>query len=289
MELRSKLYPYPVLSPYSDDYRNSRFDSVISVNKEGYLLKFSVLVELQDSMLTDFILCGNAEYVIHVECPQTSFRKAFRSDREEYDFTIHSKSLRGKVNICIFLVAKNPVLGYENPNFNEDYQGMTFDLEAGFILAMAKQYDVLVDNMPENYQKVQSIFSVLRDDDESRVSIRIDIDCDKIRIWVPSKQYFEYMRISKLQSLLPSTHAILLFPTLQHVLTELRQNGTEEYSQLKWYKGLAVALKRIDRTLDNQLFENESPFEISQMLLDMPVGRGLGSLYHIDFGEDMEE
>ena len=36
MEIRYKLYPYPVLSNYSDDYINSTFDSVIEVTRKGY-------------------------------------------------------------------------------------------------------------------------------------------------------------------------------------------------------------------------------------------------------------
>lgn len=289
MELRSKLFPYPVLSPYSDDYTNSRFDAVVTAKRDGHQLTFNILVEIKDEVLSRLILQGDAEYVIHVECPQTSFRKIYQSDREEFGFSIHSKHLGGKVNICGFLAAKKMIFGYENPNFHDDYQGLRFDLEAGFILAMAKQFDMTIDNTPEIYHRVPSIFSVLRDDDESRTHLRIDLDYDRIRIWVPSKQYFEYMRISRLQALQPSTHAMLILPALQHVLSELRENGVEDYSHMKWFKGLSNALKKIDKTLDDQIFKNESPFNLSQMLLDMPVGRGLEALYHIDTAEEIEE
>ncbi len=36
MEIKYKLYPYPVLSSYSDDYKNGSFDATIDVVRDGY-------------------------------------------------------------------------------------------------------------------------------------------------------------------------------------------------------------------------------------------------------------
>ena len=49
MDIRYKLYPYPVLSNYSDDYINSSFDSAIEVKREGYNIVISVVSEIKNS------------------------------------------------------------------------------------------------------------------------------------------------------------------------------------------------------------------------------------------------
>ena len=36
MEIRYKLYPYPVLAYYSDDYKDGGFDATIDLQKDGY-------------------------------------------------------------------------------------------------------------------------------------------------------------------------------------------------------------------------------------------------------------
>ena len=51
MEIRYKLYPYPVLSNYSDDYINSTFDSVIEVTRKGYNIIISFASEITNSEL----------------------------------------------------------------------------------------------------------------------------------------------------------------------------------------------------------------------------------------------
>ena len=51
MDIRYKLYPYPVLSNYSDDYINSSFDSAIEVKREGYNIVISVVSEIKNSEL----------------------------------------------------------------------------------------------------------------------------------------------------------------------------------------------------------------------------------------------
>ena len=46
MEIRYKLYPYPVLSSNSDDYIDSIFESAVEVKREGYNIKISFVSEL---------------------------------------------------------------------------------------------------------------------------------------------------------------------------------------------------------------------------------------------------
>ena len=67
MDIRYKLYPYPVLSNYSDDYINSSFDSAIEVKREGYNIVISVVSEIKNPELEALIKEGKAAFVYHLE------------------------------------------------------------------------------------------------------------------------------------------------------------------------------------------------------------------------------
>lgn len=43
MEIKYKLYPYPVLSSYSDDYKTGSFDATIDVVRDGYNIVWTSL------------------------------------------------------------------------------------------------------------------------------------------------------------------------------------------------------------------------------------------------------
>ena len=46
MEIKYKLYPYPVLSSYSNDYKTSSFELAINIVRDGYELRIDYLANL---------------------------------------------------------------------------------------------------------------------------------------------------------------------------------------------------------------------------------------------------
>ena len=67
MEIKSKLYPYPVLSYYSNDYGTGNFNVNITVESDGYDLRIDFLATLTCQSLQDCIKQGVAKYVYHLE------------------------------------------------------------------------------------------------------------------------------------------------------------------------------------------------------------------------------
>ena len=74
MEIRYKLYPYPVLAYYSDDYKDGSFDTTIDLQKDGYNIRIDFMASLTNEGLKKLIHDGQAQYVYHLECAQTGFR-----------------------------------------------------------------------------------------------------------------------------------------------------------------------------------------------------------------------
>lgn len=58
MEIRYKLYPYPVLAYYSDDYKDGSFDTTIDLQKDGYNIRIDFMASLTNEGLKKLIHDG---------------------------------------------------------------------------------------------------------------------------------------------------------------------------------------------------------------------------------------
>jgi len=144
MEIRYKLYPYPVLAYYSDDYKSGAFDTTIDLAKDGYNIKVDFMASLTNDGLKALILNGQAQYVYHLECAQTGYRQVVRTDKVSDSKILSDKEVCGKLQICPFIVATQDISGYTNTGFHDDYSGATFDIEAGCVLAVGKQVNATI-------------------------------------------------------------------------------------------------------------------------------------------------
>lgn len=77
MEIKYKLYPYPVLSSYSDDYKAGSFDATIDVVRDGYNYRLDFLATLTCQSLLKRIKNGDAKYVYHLELSWIDFFSSF--------------------------------------------------------------------------------------------------------------------------------------------------------------------------------------------------------------------
>lgn len=112
MEIKYKLYPYPVLSSYSNDYGNGAFDVAIDIVRDGYDLRIDFLATLTCQSLQDCIKQGVAKFVYHLECAQTGFRTVVQTDKVSEVYTLLNKAVNGKLQICPFVVAVDDLKGF---------------------------------------------------------------------------------------------------------------------------------------------------------------------------------
>ncbi len=73
MDIRRRLYPYPVLSNYTDDYINSTFCVEVLAEKGIREINFNISLKLVNDEIKQMINDGIMEYVVHIECPQTCY------------------------------------------------------------------------------------------------------------------------------------------------------------------------------------------------------------------------
>ena len=214
MDIRYKLYPYPVLSSFSNDYVDCSFISNIQVVRDvrDIIIKMNVIMDNVE--LQNLIDSNKAEYLFHIECSQTSYRSVLKTCDVENIKRIAESKLNGRVSICSFIVAKENISNYTNSKFNEDYGNMMFNISKGSILGIGGQTNIEITKEMDEISKIPSIFSILRRDVEDNEGMKIEINDEKIKIWLSNEDFYNYKDVCNMPSYIPVIHSMIIMPTL---------------------------------------------------------------------------
>lgn len=287
MDIRYKLYPYPVLAADMDDYTNSSFTFTVTPEKEIHEIKFAFELALKNEGLSNMIHNGKAEYLIHIECPQTCYRYAIKTSDTSYIHHIPERELNGRVSICAFIVAKTDLPTYYNADFNEDYEGLSFAVDRGGILAIGGQYTLNILKDTEELAKIPSIFTICKRAADNGQGMEIDMDGDKIAITLSTDSFGQYKNLASELKYQPAFHSMLIMPALIYVFETLRRTGTESYDNLRWFSALRKTLEKCDVILNAETLDDMPSYTLAQKILDMPIDRALSAL--AEWGDDEGE
>ena len=128
MEIKYKLYPYPVLWNKNDDYKiPSEFSAEIKTEENFKNTKLKIKFFLKDKEIEKLIRENKAEYVVHIEGTRTYFRDFISTRETEITYDLKDRDILGKLEINFFILAKQDIKGYRNDNFNEDYSSEAFN------------------------------------------------------------------------------------------------------------------------------------------------------------------
>lgn len=288
MDIRYRLYPHPVLSSVSDDYRTA-FSFTCEVKKGIRELIFQMDAQTDDQGILDLIRDNKAEYAYHIECPLTSFRKMICTTDASVTQHIPERDLNGQVAVCCFILAKTDLQHYNNRNFNDDYESMSFDIDRGSILGIGGQCNVTVTKETDDLARIPSIFSICRSADDTDTSMRINIDSDKIAVVLDSANFQNYKVMISMPGMISVFHSMIIMPALIYVFETLRREGIEEHSQKRWCQGIRKALERANIELSADTLENIPSYELAQKILDLPVNRALRDISSTGENESEDE
>ena len=292
MEIKYKLYPYPVLSSFSDDYKKGKYDVTIEPVRDGYNLRIDFLANLTCASLTELIKSGAAKYVYHMECSQTGFRTVFQTDKTSAVYPLSSKLLNGKLQICPFVVATTDIQNYVSDDFHDDYKGIGFDIEAGCVLAVGQMVTLDISKDIDELANTPSIFSIIRNADAGCNQMLVDMNQRKIIVKLPLNDYYSYKQLSKTPQAQAILNAITIVPALTFVLEELARLKIEErqeYGDQLWYKVLSRTLMTQFQTdIESQDFESKNYIELAQKLINDPLAEAFQMLA-TEFGTSGED
>lgn len=292
MKLSNKYFPYPVITYYYNDYSNSIFDCEMQVSRNINTLEFLFNITNTDNVLCSMLSSGDVEYVIHFECPQTSYRNIIKSDNSIIINSILENKLQGKLYICVLIVAKKDIRGYSNDNFNLDYNGFSFDFKRGSIMGVSKEFEVPVIKNVEEFEKVPSIFVIAKDMSSDTSGMKIELGENKIKIFLNESDFSMYNLYSKSPEYSNIVNCILILPALVYTFNYIKNEldcSEDDLASYRWYQVIEHALEKKGLELNKELLHRMESYELAQKILDLPVERAFKSISTISTLNEEEE
>lgn len=275
MRFNDISFPHPVLG--IGDAINSNIELVATeIKSSADVYEISIKLKQDNVDLVNLLAIGKAEYLCEVTCTNTLFRKSITSDSNEIEFLVSKKAVKGRVEFLCLLVAKENIKEYSNSESHSDYNGYSFDLGVGDILAYFGEFSFNADIIYEKLKAVSSFMEIVENSDLTYTNI--DLKKSKIQVELPSEAYklFQSDSISREPKFSPVFHSSIV---LNALLTALY--NFEEHRDYLWAQVIDYRLKN-DRQLKNiSIEEKENIPEIAQRLLGNPFNRLLEGLNEI--------
>lgn len=278
-------YPYPVIRVHTEDYRTTVFKGELAVNlqPDGYLLRPNF--EIHNTSIADLISEGKLTYAVEIQSPATWYRKLFPV-KENKPIRLNPTFLHERVELTPCIVATTQISGFTNADFEDEYQGMSFDINAGDVIAIGeiRSFDALYQN--DVIKNGSSIVSITESDSAKEISC--DFTGNIIEIFLPADQYKDYMECGYLKAKYKTLNAILTIPALVEAIgiisnDEKNPNQTSGCESKAWYKTIVVNLKRAAENNEEKYRALlDKPFASAELLLGNNYAFALKFLNQID-------
>lgn len=273
MDIKYRLYPYPVLASFNDDYNSSKFHVNAECVLDGFDICINYSVDLENDQIRELISKGKACIVFHLESARTGYREAKETDKFSGKIIIKDSLLNGDLNFCPFIIAKERIPQYFNSDFNEDYTEPV-DFEKGYLIAIGNQMIWPIKKNNVDLLNSSSPFKIGLNPDDSISNMVVDFESQpKIRILLSSKDLSCYKNMNNTPELKSILNSAVVVPALIYVLSKLQQEDDLEttYGDRSWYKSLKESYRKNfkkDITVD---LANDNIFDLAQKMLKTPI------------------
>lgn len=292
MNITKRLYAYPVLSDDRDDYKNSIFEvdvhyRMIGVNE--LLLEFDITMDNDE--LQKLILKGDAEYVMHIECSNTSYRTTLNSITDQTSKTIPINRLNGKLELIALIVLKKDIKGYRNMDWINDYDDIRFDLAKGSILAYYNIPSFEITKDYEEFSNAGSIFKISKRLTAEPAPMDVELDAPQITIGLGTQEYDIYTKFCDRPEFQPILNSMIVLPALVYTFDELQiEDGIEKYEGRNWYISLSKAYEKRGIALKDEIIMSEkTSIQLAQEAMELSVTKALNKLSGMFENNEEEE
>lgn len=281
MNISKRLYTYPILCEEKDDYQATAFNVEMEYKTNDIntlLLMFNIV--MNNVEINELLGLRKVEFVIHLECSTTAYRTTIHSAFNKFDFEIPLERINGKLEVVAFIVAKEPIYKFSSTDWNQDYDGITFELKKGSILGYQNLSFLDITKDYEELANTSSIFLVHRRLSEDSKPMEIDLDSGKIKIGLSSDEFNVYSRFCDKTKFQPILNTMIILPALVFTFEELKQvDGLEMYRNKNWFISLKRAYEK--RGLDfvhEVMNEDKSSITLAQEVMSLPLKEALSKL-----------
>ena len=282
MKFNNITFPHPVFG-LGDAISGSIELGDYEINSLQNVYDVKIICKHDNNDLKNLINEDKAEFLCEITCSNTLYRKLFLFNNGKMNFEIPKKVVKGRVDFTCLLVAKEKIPKYSNTEAHPDYDGYTFDLDQGDVLAYFGGIWFNADIKYEKLKAVSSFMEIVSSEDFKYTNV--DLKNQKILIKLPLETYklFQSDFISQEVKFAPIFHSSIVLNALLTALYNL-----EEHKDYMWAKAIDYRLKNEKQFDDVNIDEKENIPEIAQMLLGNPFKRLLESLNVIVESENEE-
>lgn len=285
MEIKAKLYPYPVLAYFSHDYCPESSFVVSAVPRvDGYKQRIIFTAVLNNDGLTELINSGKAEIIYHLECAQTGYREVLHVKEMVTVYLIPENKVSGKLQVCPFVVACENLVKYTNEAFTSDLKGMSFEIEKGNVLALSKQINVKVKKKTDDLRNLPSIINVVLNGDNTEDYMIVNYDGSLINVMLPDEEWNRVDTLSRNNRLAPVFNCMIAIPAISYVLSKLQRMSASDRQayddgSIIWYDCIKRSLlKNFKIDIESKDFEGLDAFKMAQQLVNGPLNNALKAL-----------
>lgn len=284
MKQKNSLYPYPVLGAGRPDYVISSFNSNINTRIEFNCFVVDVEFSLNDDVLIKRIADGSAAYVVKVECSNTAFREKYQTNDLHCEIRIDLNNIKSLVTVYTYVVALKDIHDYQNPNFNNMYNGIKININKANILAEGYGKRIYLDDNDFEYKDSDSLFRVQKITDNVQwIDVSYHHD-DYVLIRMSEEFYNKYLMLSR-GRYKETIFSIIMLPVLVALLNTMAYDN-EEHEGKKWFNIIVEKLRKNGIDLDDLKNPNDkkSALVVSQKIFMNPIMKAMNEI--ISFSDD---
>ena len=279
MKLNKGLSAYPILCENDSDYADGYF--LASFELANDQTRLTITMDLQEDAIAQCIADGSATYLVHVECPLTSYRKKYITGAEA-TMDLPLDELAGDVEVSTYIIATRDIKGFTSSHFNHVYEGCKLTYPKGTLLAIGPVDLLTITRSGSDAQTLPDIFHIYGDL-EDKQTYWVNLTGDTIDIHVtPTIQNFYHTHPAQKRLL----NEMLILPAAIEALTAVAiANDTgdtdTDYTGWTWYRIFDETLKRSKLSMDVLTMtggQRENAIQVAHMLFRQPLGPAIETL-----------
>ncbi len=273
---KNRLFAYPVLTNYNDDYVNVNLvlESTKTLEKTKKCSKLNYIFQVDDFNIIKLLRERKAKAILKIYCPTTKFRRIVDLTLGVNNIILNNIDVNNRVELESFIILTDNIQNFCSVNFNEDYHGDSFSLEKGSIIAVGKQESVFIEKDIYEFTKVTSVIKVSKSQTDDK-GMTVDYSDQNIYVYLPEDEFIIYSQYAK--HCLEVANSMVILPALTFVFDELSRDDDifEEYEDNKWFRVIKRKIQDLfDQELSSTFIKSAGSLLIAQKILDYPLAPG---------------
>lgn len=295
MRIGKKLFPYPTLNNSKNItcFKNCDFSlEYDDCDDEENLILKNAHIKVNDEVINKLLDESKLKATVIVECSSTIFRKSYDISRISNDIIIPINNLREQVVISSFIYATENI-NFISPNFLDDYDGYSFDIEKYDIIAIDDGFTTRIEYDEDKDKKVSSIFSIVKDETIENKVMKFEPTARKIIIHLPEEQFGCYENMKNNDNYQELFFSIMTIPALIYCLQNIQDRLIfADYSldeikiDYRWFESIEVAFKNLNGVaLTEDNFKKYDVSLLAQQLMNNASVTAISDLFKQEFSK----